>query len=564
MRYAFVGALLVGAVTATWLVLRPAPAERPDVLLVTIDTLRADTIGTEPGTPAILGFLQEATRFSRTRTIAPLTLPSHVSILTGLLAATHGMHDNVTESLPEKRPFPLLAEQFRDSGYETAAFLSSGVLGRDKGIAWGFDRYECPAGEESVLGDERVKAAIEYLKAARKGKPRFVWVHLFDPHAPCRPYPGDARRPGTSEGDSPRALYVGGVRRADAAFEKLLAAAGNAVVVLASDHGESFGEHDELTHGVLCYGTTTDVLLAVRGPGFGRGVVDEGLRCLTDIAPTLRGLCDLPEVPTDGRDLHGPPHETVVTESLFTFRVHGWGQCFSVTDGEFTLVESGSRLELFDRSWDPLETQPLPLAHPAYEKLDRALERLRSAATVAYGGELCESISAYGQLRLDATGYLPRFENAKLLDPRPRALPWMSAEGVPFLVDLARARQDQAPLNAALKLVSDFEQVAGKSPLVHVYRALIYEAMAQITGERTWLGTAARQRVEAVENGYSHESAIREAIRCAEAAQDHDALQMLAEVVNGGLRRYSPELVRALDEAMRKTEAQPPSYSAIR
>lgn len=369
-----------------------ARAPRANVLLVTIDTLRPDAVGAEHGTPAIIAFLETATCFSRTRTVAPLTLPSHVSMFTGLLPAAHGIHDNVTAPLPRERPFPLLAEQFRDAGYETAAFVSCGVLGSGTGIAAGFDVFDCPesydqrAGQ-STPGEERIQAAIRYMEGAR-GRPWFVWVHLFDPHAPYLPYPGGARRPATREGDPPYALYLGGVRRADAAFEKLIAVAGDAVTILASDHGESFGEHDETSHGPLCYGSTADALLAVRGPGFEPGVVDAGLRSVADIAPTFRRICRLPAVPADGRDLRGPPHETLVSESLFTNRIHGWGQCFGVTDGDFTLVESGPRLELFDRRADPHEAHPLPLSHPAYEKLDRALERFRSAAAVAHDGEL--------------------------------------------------------------------------------------------------------------------------------------------------------------------------------
>ncbi|MFI5402486.1 MAG: sulfatase [Planctomycetota bacterium] len=527
--------------------------DHPNVLLVTIDTLRPDSVGAEHGTPAMVAFLAEATRFPRARSVAPMTLPAHASMFTGLLPTAHGLHDNVTEPLPEERPFPLLAEQFRDAGYDTAAFIACGVLGSGTGIAYGFDVYDCPQDydqrrDESVPGEERVKAAIKYMEGAR-GRPWFVWVHLFDPHAPYDPYPGDARRPAAREGDPPYALYLGDVRRADAAFEKLIAAAGGAVTVLASDHGESFGEHDELSHGPLCYGATVDALLAVRAPGFEPGAVDRGLRSVADIAPTLRRLCSLPAVPSDGRDLRGPPHETLVAESLFVSGIHGWGQCFAVTDGDFSLVESGPRRELFDRRGDPLELQPLPLSLPAYEKLDRALERFRSGPLVVHDGELRASIPAYGQMRRTTTRYLPRHENARLIDPRLYLTLWMHVEEVPWVVDMAKERRDVAPLDAALRLLANFERSSPASPLVPFRRAAVCEAMADITGDRSWLKTAARAHVEAVEKGYSREGPIREAIRCAVAAEDPESLQRLATFLRKDGARLDPGIASALDEA---------------
>jgi hypothetical protein len=547
MRYA---TLLCILAAAAWIAFRPGtPAARPNVLLVTIDTLRPDAVG--QGTPAMDAFLAEAARFARARTVAPLTLPAHVSMLTGLLPSAHGIHDNVTEPLPAERPFPLLAEQLRARGYATAAFVSAGVLGPGTGIAHGFDVYECPEGYGqgdggTIPGAERVKAAVSYLEGVRG--PWFVWVHLFDPHAPYEVYPGDERRPATSEGDPAATLYLGDVRRADAALERLLAAAGDAVVVLASDHGESFGEHGELSHGPLCYGTTIDALLAVRGPGFARGAVDEGLRSVADVAPTLRRLCGLAAVPGDGRDLAGPPHEALVSESLFTWRVHGWGQCFAVTDGTFTLVETGPGLELFDRSADPHETQPLPLSLRAYEKLDRVLERFRAQRPIERDGDLHVSLPAYGQTRRDATAYLPRFENARLVDPRPHLVAWMGVQEIPWIVRMAVERRVSAPLDVALRMLADFGRTATASPLVPFHRARVCEAMAEVTGEPSWLEVAASSQLEAVRKGYVGKDQIRQAIACAVAADDGLVLRSLESFL-GSEGRLDAETRQALAKA---------------
>jgi arylsulfatase A-like enzyme len=535
-----------------------SPPVHPHVLVVTIDTLRPDAVG--PGTPAIHAFLGEATRFRKARTVAPLTLPAHASIFTGLLPSGHGIHDNVSEPLPprEKRSFPLLAEQFKDAGYATAAFVARSVLAAPTGIGSGFDVYDCPASESelqeeggSVPGEERVRAAISWIEAAPRGKPWFVWVHLFDPHAPYLLYGGDAQRSPTRETDSQVARYAGDVRRADAALELLLRAVGpETVVVLASDHGEGLMAHGEPTHGPLCYGSTIDAVLAVRAPGFERGAVDEGLRCVADVAPTLRRLCSLPPLEGDARDLGGPPHETLVAESLFTWWIHGWGQVFSVTDGDFSLVESGNALELFDRRRDPGETKPLDLSHPAYEKLDRALERFRGRRWGGAKGELLASVPPYGELRRHDTGYLERRANAALPNPRDHLWDWAAIENVPPLIQVCAARRDPAPLEAALKSLGEIERRIPGSPRVDHYRAMLHGAIAHMTGVPARFSDAARAELAAIEKGYVQKETIAPAIRYCAASGDSDALRALVRLLNGSGRKLDPETGRALADAM--------------
>jgi arylsulfatase A-like enzyme len=533
------------------------------VLLVTIDTLRADAVGKKSQAPAIRGFLDQATHFQRARTVTPLTLPSHASMFTGLLPAGHGIHDNVTEPLPPRdaRRFPLLAEQMRDAGYGTAAFVARAVLAEATGIGSGFDVYECPEGDEStgyIQAEERIKAALKWIEGAPRGRPWFVWVHLFDPHAPYRPYPGDELRAGTRETDPPATLYAGEVRRADAAFGKLLRAVGpGTVVVLASDHGEGLGDHDEPTHGPLCYGSTIDAVLAVRAPGFKRGAVDLGLRGVADIAPTLRRLCSLPAAEAHGKDLNGTPHETLVSESLFTWGIHGWGQVFGVTDGEFTLIESGSRLELFDRRADPGETTPLPITHPAYEKLDRALERFRSQPDDSGDdGERLASVPPYGELRRRASGYLARRENAALPDPRERLKDWALLEGVIPLVQMCRTRRDGEPLQRSLELLQVLERSSPMSPRIDHYRAQVFAALAEITGETERFTEAAWAELGAIEKGYVQDETIQPAIEYALRANDAEALRTLGLLLRRERVRLGEETARAFREASAKLKVE--------
>jgi len=515
--------------------------EQPNVLLITIDTLRPDAVGEE--TPALRAFLAEATQFRRTRTVAPLTLPAHASMLTGLFPAHHGLHDNVTPPLPAaaSRPFPLLAEQFRDAGYSTAAFIARAVLAPITGIASGFDVYDCPRSDEDrvnsdgyIPGEERVRGPIAWMEKPPKGKPWFVWVHLFDPHAPYHPFPGDATRAATHDGDPQKVLYHGEARRADAAFERLLKAVPkDTIVVLCSDHGEGLGEHGEPTHGSLCYSSTLDVLLAVRAPGFGKRV-DNGLRSVADIAPTLRHLCGLKAVEGDGLDLGGQPHDTLVAESLVTYSVHLWGQNFAATDGDFTLIESGPDLELFDRRSDPGETSPLPLSNPAYEKLDRAMERMRSGPLVAYGGEALGSVSPYGTLRRSDIRYLPRHENAQLSATRPHMQAWLAIDGMlPTALQIAGARGDPAPLREVLRLLDDFDRESPGSPWTDHGRAVLYAMLSQLTGTGSYLRDAVRYELAAIEKGYCRKETIVAAITYIVDASDADALRTLIGLLRG-------------------------------
>jgi hypothetical protein len=538
---------------------RGEPA-RPNVLVVTIDTLRPDAVGV--GTPAIDAFFRDATRFRATRAAAPLTLPSHTSIFSGLLPAHHGTHDNVAEALPPRdgRPFPLLAEQFKDAGYATAAFVARPVLAASTGIGQGFDLYDAPQDEGTyedeggyIPAEERIRAPIAWIDGMPRGKPWFAWVHFFDAHSPYRAFPGDARRAATQDGDPPHVRYAGEVRRVDAALEKLLREVPpDTIVVLASDHGEALDEHDEPGHGPLCYGATLDVLLAVRGGGFAKGREDTGLRSLMDIAPTLRRICGLPAAETDGLDLSGAPHETLVSESLFTWGIHGWGQCFAVTDGAHSLVEGGSSLELFDRRSDRGETHPLPLTDPAYEKLDRALEAFRARPWVGGDDHILGSVAPYGTLRRAETGYLSRHENAKLLSPRDHLKDWVALESIPPLVRVCTDRHDTRPLEDALKRLDAIGHNIPQSPRVDHYRASVLAALAYLTGSRDRYSAAARSELEAIEKGYVHEEAIVATVTNAVAAEDPDVLAALTAFLRRSGRNLSPDVERALADAVKR------------
>ncbi|MGQ0615097.1 MAG: sulfatase [Planctomycetaceae bacterium] len=511
----------------------PPPNDRPNVLIVTLDTVRADAAGRDRGTPAIAEFLQEATSYPRARTPLPLTVPALLSLFSGLLPARHGVHDNSGVLLPGQRGFPLLAEEFRDAGYDTAGFTPVGVTGRHTSLDAGFlefDGYTGTGGPAPYLqAEERVKAPLAWL-ASRTGKrPFFCWVHFYDPHSPYLPYPGDDRRAGTKAGDSAREIYFGEIRRTDAVFERLLAAAGkDAIVVLASDHGEGLGEHGEPEHGYFAYSSTLDILLAVRAPGLAAGAEEAAPRTLCDLAPTLRALCGLPPRESDGRSLLGPPLPVAVSECIFLWRAHGWGQCLTAFDGRYSLVEAGPRVELFDRQSDPGETHPLDAAgHPAYAQLDRALDALRLLGARGRDREfLPRSETPYAVASRPVSNLLARPENANLLDPTSRAALLARLEAISARAQAALLRRDS---QALVGLVVELEEIAALAPESPAPIYLIAEAqrtLGDLLSSREWRRSAARSARESVERGYVVSSPVQLALEASRAAGDPEECRL--------------------------------------
>ena len=252
---------------------QPAPVPKPNVLLVTIDTLRADRVGPEL-TPAVESLAARGERFTHARTTVPLTLPSHTTILTGTLPPEHGVRTNGTRLASR----PTLARAFHEAGYRTGAFVGAYVLDRRFGLSIGFDTYDDrvvrPPGGEARFeaerrGDAVADAALEWL-ARGDSRPFFAWVHFYDPHAPYTPPQEFLDR---ARGQP----YDGEVAFADAQLGRLLdwlrtsGQADRTIVAVAGDHGEGLGDHGELTHGMLAYDSTLRVPLVIAGPsGAGR------------------------------------------------------------------------------------------------------------------------------------------------------------------------------------------------------------------------------------------------------------------------------------------------------
>ncbi len=357
----------------------PAPARQPNVVVVTVDTLRADHLGCYgfdlARTPHIDALAAQGVRVERAIAAVPITLPSHASIFTGLYPPAHGVRDNGKYRLPDKAE--TLAERLKAEGYRTQAFVSAEVLHHRFNLDQGFDGYDDALQGEADPGMFRVRErsgehtmdrVLHWLDAAlvpaTDQAPFFLWVHLFDPHQPYAPPEADAKASPT--------LYDGEIANADRQVGRLITkleekmALDGTIVVFTSDHGESLGEHGEATHAMFIYESTVHVPLIVRYPEKLRaGATYSGSVRLVDLMPTILGLADLKPGDTQGIDLSkalaGPavaPAVSSYSESLHSELEFGMAPLYAIRSNEWTYIRA-PRPELYDRAKDPGETRNL-------------------------------------------------------------------------------------------------------------------------------------------------------------------------------------------------------------
>jgi arylsulfatase A-like enzyme/Flp pilus assembly protein TadD len=395
------------------------------LVLVTIDTLRADRLGAyghaAAATPNLDRMAGEGALAPQAMAHVPLTRPSHASILTGLHPAEHGLRDNV--SPPLAADVPVLAETLGAAGFATAAFVSSVVLSSQSGLARGFrtysDQFEKGGDDARFLntiqkrGDQATAEAVGWVKAAPDGR-LFLWLHLYDPHDPYEP-----PEPYASRLADP---YDGEVAWSDELVGRLRAALEargifeQALVVVTSDHGEGLGEHGESAHGFFAYETTLRVPLIVRGPGVKPGARLSVTARSVDLVPTaleMLGVAVPARMRLSGRslapELRGGrlPDEPAYAESLLPLLHYGWSDLRVLRDGRWKYIQA-PRPELYDLARDPGETANLAAAEPARAEvlrsaLGRRLEQERAAGAPRAGAadvspDLLEKLGALGYL----------------------------------------------------------------------------------------------------------------------------------------------------------------------
>jgi arylsulfatase A-like enzyme/Tfp pilus assembly protein PilF len=341
-----------------------------NVLLITIDTLRADHLPiygyNRVQTPNISHLAESSFVFQDAIAQVPLTLPSHTSILTGLLPVKHGVRDNGTYVLDQK--IKTLAEILKSHGFTTAAFVSSAVLDSrqhlDQGFDFYFDNLDSTGAEETPgYGVERhaadtEKEAEEWV-IANKGKKFFLWVHFYDPHDPYKP-------PEPFKTEYASHPYDGEIAYTDQAMGKLFTHLDlqKTIVIITGDHGESLGEHGEPNHGIFLYDCTLKVPLLIHVPdGTAKRIPD--LVRHVDIAPTILDWLGIPADPgMQGKSLipliEGKEKQKrlAYSESKFGELHYGWSPLESMTSRDFKYINA-PRAELYARKKDPGELNNL-------------------------------------------------------------------------------------------------------------------------------------------------------------------------------------------------------------
>jgi choline-sulfatase len=414
------------------------PPGRP-IILITIDTLRADRLGsygsTRGLTPALDRFAERATRFSAAVSQVPLTLAAHTTLLTGLHPARHGVRTNDRFRLASH--VPTLAEAIRGRGYTTAAFIGGYPLIASSGLSRGFDRYDDgflkKPGVVERPADEVVDSALGWIEQVRSA-PFFAWVHLFDPHSPYTP-------PAPFAAAHSGAPYDGEVAYTDAAagrfFERLqgLDVFTHATVVVVADHGESLGEHGERTHGTFLYDSTVRVPLLVKMPDSAASrVVDVPVE-VADLAPTLAALAGASLSSIDGRSLlpliggaPGDPDRPAYAESYYQNILLGWSPLRAVRTRRWKFVEA-PRAELYDLEADPHERQNRIDDHAA---LAAGLGRALPAQPDGAAANRAPAAAVDSEDRLRSLGYVSGSTIAtaatRAIDPKDRVNVWAAIE----------------------------------------------------------------------------------------------------------------------------------------
>lgn len=388
-----------------------APATPRHLVLVTIDTLRADRVGAygyaPAQTPILDGLAAAGLRVDHAYAVAPVTLTSHASILTGRYPPQHGARHN---GVAFAGGIPTLATTLKAAGFATGAFVAAFPLDHRFGLAAGFDVYgdHLPRGRNGRPADERPgEAVVDEALAWRKttGAARtFLWVHLFEPHAPY----GNPR-----DGRNAVERYDDEVAEADRQVGRLLDGLGDArrdsVIVVTGDHGESFGEHGELGHSVFVYDTTLRVPLILQGPGVPQGLVGRDVS-LVDIAPTVLHWLGVIPPPTDGEMItaeraarrDGETPRTLYAETFAPYADFGWSPLRAVRAGALKYIQAPTP-ELYDLAADPDESRNL--VRERTEDVTR-LRRVLASISAAPSSAPPVPITSDAKRRLQALGYL--------------------------------------------------------------------------------------------------------------------------------------------------------------
>jgi arylsulfatase A-like enzyme/Flp pilus assembly protein TadD len=438
MRHAIILCLLVLSPA-----LAAAATDKPNVILITLDTVRADRmgfLGSKLGlTPQLDALASQGVVFEHAYSQAPITPVSHATILTGTYPQYHGIR-NFGDRLPPSVPF--LPDILHAQGYHTGAFVGSIILDPKNGFASGFERgfdvynagfHRQKTGERREAsmqrrGEVTLGYVLEWL-GQQKGGPFFLWFHLWDAHDPYNP-------PEPFRSRFPNAPYNGSIAYVDSIVGKLLdylrsqGLYDNSLIAVAADHGESLGEHGELTHSIFLYDSTIHVPLLLKLPGNrSAGQRVSATTSLVDLAPTLiDSLGQTPPQSMQGRSLIpliGNPHpesRSSLATGDHSERSFGWSALVSLRSANQLYVRA-PRPELYDLSSDPgsktnLYTDKRAAAVRLAVQLDSFVKRITEGAPQA----LQDNLDEKSREKLSALGYVASGKTSppSRIDPKDR------------------------------------------------------------------------------------------------------------------------------------------------
>ncbi len=408
-------------------------AQGPSVLLITLDTTRADRIGAygheEASTPTIDKLAESGVLFKHAHCQVPLTLPSHASLMTGTYPVTNGVPVN---GVALGTGVTTLAETFQKHGYRTGAFISALVMDSRYGLDRGFDEFNDNLGSTTVFerpANQTTDAALGWLSGVNE-KPSFTWVHYFDPHSPHTP-PAEFREKIEDPYDGEIAFVDSQIHRLVDWLEKN-SMRSNTLIVIAGDHGEAFGEHGETEHGFFIYNTTTHVPLILSFPDYvTEGKTIETPVGLVDVFSTIVELLDWKDPDgLEGKSMvklwqtDQAEHHPVYTESEYPRLGFGWAPLFSIIAGQWKFIDA-PRGELFDRSKDPEEKTNAIEQNPMMASdLDAQLQAMkakmirRTKSTVASAASAVNDLEALGYVGGAASAVDSENSNPTARDPK--------------------------------------------------------------------------------------------------------------------------------------------------
>ncbi len=498
----------------------------PDVILITIDTLRADALGfagnTRVKTPYLDSLAARGTVFTNAHAHNVVTLPSHANILTGLYPYQHGIRDNAGFTLDASHP--TLGAMLKRAGYSTAAFVSAFSLDSRFGLNAGFDVYDDKYREASNPLDFVVqeRPAEETLTAAHKwyesvrGK-KFLWIHLYDPHAPYDP-------PSPFREEYRDAPYLGEVAYVDDQLSRFLPAMlemnPNTLLIITGDHGEALGDHGEQTHGLFAYEATLKVPLIIVDPSQKPGRVDAYVRHV-DLVPTVlhRIGAKIPAGLPGHALLPGAAASDTYFESLSASLNRGWAPLVGMIHGGRKYIDLPLP-ELYDLATDPGEKRNLVES----DRRDLFAIRKLLADAAPRAQDIRRTVDPAEKAQLMSLGYVSGSAEKKT---------WTVADDPKNLVDVDNQLHEVVALYQTGQLPKAIEiarEILRRDPNIKVAQEMLAFMLQQSEDPTAAIDMLRR----AVQRGAANEAMkVRLGLLLSETGQAREALEVLRPFASG-------------------------------